>query len=77
MGNENERSAEQRVKIFDTTLRDGEQSPGIALNRAGKAGDRAAARAARRRHHRGRLPDHARPATSRRCRRSPARSKGP
>src|SRR6186713_3515924 len=25
-------SAENRVEIFDTTLRDGEQSPGISLN---------------------------------------------
>ena len=27
---------EDRVKIFDTTLRDGEQSPGISLNAAEK-----------------------------------------
>src|SRR3954471_16110805 len=29
-------SDEDRVRIFDTTLRDGEQSPGISLNRAEK-----------------------------------------
>ena len=46
-----------RVLIFDTTLRDGEQSPGISLNTTGEARDRAPARAARRRRHRGRLPD--------------------
>ena len=27
-----ERIEQNRVKIFDTTLRDGEQSPGISLN---------------------------------------------
>ena len=31
-----ERSETDRVKIFDTTLRDGEQSPGISLNRQEK-----------------------------------------
>ncbi|MDE3069703.1 MAG: 2-isopropylmalate synthase, partial [Acidobacteriota bacterium] len=30
------RSPQERVRIFDTTLRDGEQSPGIALNRQEK-----------------------------------------
>ena len=30
--NKRERKPENRVKIFDTTLRDGEQSPGISLN---------------------------------------------
>ena len=30
------RSEEDRVRIFDTTLRDGEQSPGISLNRQEK-----------------------------------------
>ena len=47
----------ETVKIFDTTLRDGEQSPGISLDVAREAGDRRAARAPRGRHHRGRLPD--------------------
>ena len=28
-----DRSEKDRVKIFDTTLRDGEQSPGISLNK--------------------------------------------
>ena len=46
-----------RVIIFDTTLRDGEQSPGISLNADREAGDRPAARAPRRRRHRGWLPD--------------------
>ena len=31
-----DRSENNRVKIFDTTLRDGEQSPGISLNTAEK-----------------------------------------
>jgi len=31
-----DRSEKDRVKIFDTTLRDGEQSPGISLNKAEK-----------------------------------------
>src|SRR5690349_12102536 len=30
------RTDDNRVKIFDTTLRDGEQSPGISLNRQEK-----------------------------------------
>src|SRR5688500_20334861 len=31
-----ERSEQNRVKIFDTTLRDGEQSPGISLGKQEK-----------------------------------------
>src|SRR3954471_17965545 len=31
-----ERRDENRVRIFDTTLRDGEQSPGISLNKVEK-----------------------------------------
>ena len=31
-----ERIEQNRVKIFDTTLRDGEQSPGISLNKQEK-----------------------------------------
>ena len=31
-----ERAEEARVRVFDTTLRDGEQSPGISLNRQEK-----------------------------------------
>ena len=46
-----------RVLIFDTTLRDGEQSPGISLNTSEKL--EIAHQLARlgRRRHRGRLPD--------------------
>jgi len=36
MGNVDVRSDANRVKIFDTTLRDGEQSPGISLNKQEK-----------------------------------------
>jgi 2-isopropylmalate synthase len=36
MSTNDERSAADRVLIFDTTLRDGEQSPGISLNRQEK-----------------------------------------
>ena len=46
-----------RVTIFDTTLRDGEQSPGCSMHTGREGAHGAAARAARRRHHRGRLPD--------------------
>ncbi len=49
-------SSTDYVRIFDTTLRDGEQSPGATMTRDREAGDRARARAARRRRHRGRLP---------------------
>ena len=44
------------VRIFDTTLRDGEQSPGCSLTSDEKLEIAQPARAARRRHHRGRLP---------------------
>ena len=48
---------DDRVLIFDTTLRDGEQSPGISLNTTEKL--EIAHQLARlgRRRHRGRLPD--------------------
>ena len=47
-----------RVLIFDTTLRDGEQSPGISLNTQEKLEIATAAGAARRRRDRSRVPDH-------------------
>ena len=31
-----DRTEQDRVRIFDTTLRDGEQSPGISLNKSEK-----------------------------------------
>src|SRR2546423_12971207 len=36
MSEQGVRDEQQRVQVFDTTLRDGEQSPGISLNRAEK-----------------------------------------
>ena len=45
------------VRIFDTTLRDGEQSPGLQHEPRREARDRAPARAARRRRDRGGLSD--------------------
>ena len=54
----------ETVKIFDTTLRDGEQSPGATLTLPGEAGDRPPPRGDGRRHHRGRVPDQLRRATS-------------
>ena len=45
------------VRIFDTTLRDGEQSPGFSMTIAEKLRMAAPARRARRGHPRSRLPD--------------------
>ena len=56
-GARHERSQDKRLRIFDTTLRDGEQSPGCSMNLNREAHARAPARAPRRRHHRGGLPD--------------------
>src|ERR1044071_1105126 len=36
MSPDRERRDENRVRVFDTTLRDGEQSPGISLNKSEK-----------------------------------------
>src|SRR2546423_3621462 len=36
MSEQGVRDEQQRVQVFDTTLRDGEQSPGISLTRAEK-----------------------------------------
>ena len=47
-----------RVLIFDTTLRDGEQSPGISLNTQEKLEIAQQLARLRRRRDRGRLPDH-------------------
>ena len=66
----------QRVRFFDTTLRDGEQAPRHPPQHAREGRDRPPARAPRRRRHRGRASRSARPATSRPSRRSPARSTG-
>ena len=63
----------EQVRIFDTTLRDGEQSPGFSLNLGEKLefARRSAAWAWTSSRPASRSPL---PATSRRCRRSPARS---
>ena len=53
-----------RITIFDTTLRDGEQSPGCCMNPAEKLRAGPPARAAGRRRDRGRLPDRLRRARS-------------
>ena len=45
------------VRIFDTTLRDGEQSPGATLTLAGKSRDRAPPRIDGRRYHRSGFSD--------------------
>ena len=45
-----------KLIIFDTTLRDGEQSPGASHEQRREAADRPPARAPGRRRHRGRLP---------------------
>ncbi len=47
---------DDRLIIFDTTLRDGEQSPGASMNLRREAGDRPRAQGPWRRRHRGRLP---------------------
>ena len=44
------------IRIFDTTLRDGEQAPGAGADRRREAGGRAPARAPQGGRHRGRLP---------------------
>ena len=49
-------SAKERVFIFDTTLRDGEQSPGGEHEPGRKTSDRPPARKNRRRHNRSRIP---------------------
>ena len=67
-------SSTDYVRIFDTTLRDGEQSPGATMTRDREAGNRARARTARRRHHRSGLPRGLARTTSRRCATSPSRS---
>ena len=67
-----------RVRIFDTTLRDGEQSPGASMNMAEKLEVARALARSGGRHHRGRVSRSPRSATSRRSGplppRSPARS---
>ena len=52
------RNEQDRVRIFDTTLRDGEQSPGISLNRQEKVEIAHQLSTAGRGRDRGRLPDH-------------------
>ena len=51
------KTGKNRVIIFDTTLRDGEQSPGCLDEPGGEAAHRQGARGDGRRRHRSRLPD--------------------
>ena len=51
------KSEQDRVVIFDTTLRDGEQSPGATMTHEEKLEVAELLDADGRRHHRGRLPD--------------------
>ena len=46
----------RKIAIFDTTLRDGEQSPGASMNTEEKLVMRTPARAHERRRHRGGIP---------------------
>ncbi len=55
-----------RIRIFDTTLRDGEQSPGCSMNLNEKLGLARQLERLGRGRHRGGLPDRERRATSRR-----------
>ena len=65
-----------RVRVFDTTLRDGEQAPGAGLTARREARGRAPARAAQGRRDRGRLPGRVATATSRPSSGSPSETKG-
>ena len=66
-----------RVLIFDTTLRDGEQSPGCSMTAAGEAARGARARRARRGRHRGGLPGRLARGLRERRRRWPREVQGP
>ena len=65
-----------RLTIFDTTLRDGEQAPGLFDAHRREAEARATARGARRRHHRGRVSRSRRKPTPKRSARSRRRCRG-
>ncbi len=66
----------RNITIFDTTLRDGEQSPGASMNLPEKLEIAQALVDLRRRRHRGRLPDRLAGRLRGGPRRSPKRSRG-
>ena len=70
-------SDKDRVVIFDTTLRDGEQCPGATMTHEEKLEVAELLDSHGRRHHRGRLPDRLGRRFRRRATRSPSAPRTP